>query len=209
MTPPRRASRVFAAGVIATVVACNHKPPPPVPTRGTVAHLSADRLAPGAYGRAADMVLEDEPHGVLTFADARDAHGHRPLRGALVDVGLHDGGDVPDPLITWSPGWRGKDGTVHVGPMESVEELACGTTRGIHLRGAVDGVRLDTSVCPSSSGYRATTTASSLPDGAALVDEVNAGASHVLVQGGGTHVEGDVASPFFGITNDAIGWLLE
>ncbi len=211
MKPARSMSGLAAVLLaLAWAPACDHPSPPPAPQRGTLSHLAADHRSPGGYGRAGDLTLEDPPFGILTFATAADLPGHTPLRGALVDVGVHDGGDVPDPLLTWRPGWRAHDGAVHVGPMESVEEMACEAgARGVRLQGAVDGVRLVTSVCASSSGYRASTTASGLPEGASLVDEVNAGTSHVLVEGAGTSLEGDTASPFFGISNDSLGWLVE
>lgn len=218
VTPPDRTGRAALRSRIVPVVtlallgflpACRtHAPPPRPPSRTTVTRLESARLAPHAYGRAGDFILESKPFGALTFATSPDAPGHKPLRGALVDVGV-DGGDHADPLITWRPGWRDRDGTLHVGPMDSVDEVDCQDAQGIHLGGIVDGVRLDTSVCPFDSGYRATTSARGLPDGATLADEANAGTALALVDGSGSRLDGDRASPFFGAWEEGVGWLVE
>ena len=211
MTAAARARVVLA--LVATCAlatpACKHKVAPKAPPRGTIAHLEKDRMAPGAYGRAGDIVFENEPFGVLTFASGEATPGHRPLRGALVDVGVHDGGDVSDPIVTWRVGWRGADGAGHFGPTGPIGEMDCPHGRGLLLRGVVDAVDLETSVCPSSFGFTAASTARGLPDGAALADEVYAGTSHVIVQGAGARIDGDTESPYFGVTNDSVGWLLE
>jgi hypothetical protein len=207
-----RGLRPLVLGVCALACApagCrSESPPPPTRIHATVTRLEAPRQSPGAYGREGDLLLEEKPFGVLTFAAHPDAPGHRPLRGALVDVGL-DATDRSDPLVSWRPGWRAAAGAVHVGPMAAVDEVECQGARGVHLGGVVDGVRLDTSICPTESGYRATTSARDLPDGAALVDEVNAGTAHVVAEDTPTRLDGDRASRFFGVTDDIVGWLLE
>jgi len=195
--------------VVASLVGCDSHPAPPRPPPGSrITHLAAARHAPGAYGRAGDLVLESKPFGVLTFATSPDAPGHKPIRGALVDVGV-DGEDRTDPLLSWRPAWRGADGSLHVGPMDSVDEIDCQGARGVHVGGDIDAVRVDTSVCPTDSGYRATTSARGLPDGASLADEVNLGASQALAEGTAARWDGERASAFFGASEGKIGWLIE
>jgi hypothetical protein len=207
------AVRLASLGVLAVLLpACpshpSHKPSSHAPTFRTVTRLEAPRTSPHAYGRTGDLVLERKPFGALTFATEPDAQGHTPLRGSLVDVGV-DASDHTDPLITWRPGWRGADGVLHVGPLDSVDTIDCPEAEGVHLGGVVDGVRLDTSICPVGEGYTATTSARGLPVGATLADEACAGTALALVDGEGGRLDGDRASSFFGAWEGGVGWLVE
>ena len=65
------------------------------------------------------------------------------------------------------------DEPIHVGPMTTVEETdRCENARGVHLQGTIDGARLDTTVCPTESGYVVTTEALGLPASATVTDAV-------------------------------------
>jgi len=205
-----RAALAIAGAHAFSLAGCHHPEPSAPPSESSsVTRLAAPRLSPNAYGRAGDLMLDSKALGVMTFATSPDAPGHRPLRGALVDVGV-DAGDHTDPLLTWRSGWRGGDGAVHLGPLDTVDEADCHGSRGVHLAGVIDGVHLDTTVCSIGAAYRATTVVLGLPEGAAVIDEVNGGTSHALAQGAGASWDGDRSSPFFGLVGDeGVGWLLE
>src|ERR1700759_2053713 len=87
------------------------------PLLGTFERLAAPRLPPGAYGRTGAIVLRSPGGAAITVVAAPDLTGHRPLRGAVVDIAVERGDDT-DPLM-WlktttmgttgepiEPGWR-------------------------------------------------------------------------------------------------------
>jgi hypothetical protein len=213
--PPTLQTAAVRCGALLAILAtsegsaCRRDQPSPRPTiASSVSTLQAARMSPGAYGRAGDLMLEAKPFGVLTFATQADPPGHRQLRGAIVDVGL-DTSDRADPLRSWRPGWQSREGAVHLGPMALVEPTICDGAKGVHVGGDVDGVHLDTTVCPTPSGYRATTSAQRMPEGGVIIDEVNAGTAYALGQDTPRQLDGERTSPFLGVGTDDEGWLLE
>ncbi len=177
---------------------------------GRVETLGAPRLSPHAYGRAGDLILHGANGTSLLFAATPDARGHRPLKGALLDVGL-DRADRSDPLLWWRPAWLDRENHLHALVASLVTATPCPEAgSGIRVEGIADGVTLVTTVCVGPTGrYVATTTASPLPQSAALADELNPGTSEVLVDRDGGAWEGARPTDFVALGEHGIGFLLE
>jgi hypothetical protein len=178
------------------------------PSVGEVERLGSPRLAPDAYGRTGDLVVRAPGGASLTAVTAPDIAGHRPLRGAVVDVGV-ERGDATDPLI-WlrtttidgaenvaEPGWRSPQ------PFTCKEGGA-----GVRAYGAI-GSGLSQEICVVNAGsFRFATTVGSLAEGSAIADELNAGTLPVVV-GNGALVEGEARTDFVAFGSKGIGVLIE
>jgi hypothetical protein len=150
--------------------------------QGLRAQLTAPRRAVHAYGRAGDWLLFDGKGQVLTLAATKDLPGHRPLYGALLDVGDSPKGEVtdtPDPLLWMRAAWVDKDGGAHLLFASQVDEATCdGGAQGAAVSGKKDGVTLKTTICPGSAGgFVLQTQATDLPAGASVADELNPGSA--------------------------------
>lgn len=155
-----------------------------------VAPLPTHRRAPHADGRRGDLVLGTDGDLTLTVATSPDTAGHRPLRGAVVDIGRGTD-DTADALLWWRPAWALPDGAAHPFVADAVERTRCpGGAPGIAATGVVDGVTLRTQLCPARGGATLHVEATGLPPGAMLFDEINPGSAAVLVEGLGDDWEG-------------------
>ena len=105
---------------------------------GRVEALALPRLSPHAYGRAGDLVLHGSENVALTFAARDDDPGHRPLKGALLDVDI-DASDRADPLLWWRPGWvdRHREPQIHALVAKTVSPATCAdqSAGSAHRRG--------------------------------------------------------------------------
>jgi len=162
-----------------------------------VVPLDAPALAPHGNGRQGDLVLHGTSGTAITVAATPDAHGHRPLKGAIVDIGF-DGASTPDPLLWWRPGWVDSGQRLH--PLIAASVIASGCPEGpggVRAEGDVDGVHLSTDLCALGDGrYRLKTTASGLPTGATLADDLNTGIVDVVIDAHGPEWEGDAPTRF-------------
>lgn len=148
------------------------------------------RRAPHADGRRGDLVLRTDGDLALTVSTARDTPGHRPLRGAVVDIGRGTD-DTADALLWWRPAWALPEGAAHPFVADTVEGTRCpGGAPGIASAGVVDGVTLRTVLCPTPGGATLRVEAVGLPSGAVLFDEINPGSATALVDGRGEDWEG-------------------
>jgi hypothetical protein len=175
-----------------------------------IERLSVSRQSPHAYGRAGDLVLHDGSGATLTFAATMDRPGHRPLRGALLDAALGDA-DRTDPLLWWRAGWVDAQLRLHVGPADDVEGVECKDhASGIRVAGTVDGVALESTVCPATSHtFSVTTSARGLPAGATLGDELNPGPATVLIDDGVADWEGERSSEFVALVDAGAAVVME
>lgn len=131
----------------------------------------------------------------MTLASTPDLPGHRPLRGAIVDV-HPDGSDAPDPLLWWRPAIITAEGKAHGLVATSVAAERCEDgAQGVIVRGTVDGARIEHRVCPEGAdGVVLTTHAEGIPTGSRLGDEVNPGSASVILDTHGERWEGEFAS---------------
>ena len=179
-----------------------HRPlaprPPSVSARLEV--LDRARLADHAYGRVGDLRLV-AGDVALTVAARPDAPGHRPMMGAVVDA---DRGpdDLPDPLLWWRPTWLDAAARPHpmVAAVVDLARCANGST-GVVRTAAVDGVALRSHLCVVGPGrFRVHTTASDLPPGATLADDINPGSAAVRVEGRDESWEGEAPTTWVELT---------
>ncbi len=155
-----------------------------------VAPLPTHRRAPHADGRRGDLVLTTDGDLALTVATSPDTAGHRPLRGAVVDIGRGTD-DTADALLWWRPAWALPDGAAHPFVADTVERTRCpGGAPGIAATGTIDGVTLRTQLCAARGGATLHVEATGLPPGAMLFDEINPGSATALVEGRGDDWEG-------------------
>jgi hypothetical protein len=152
--------------------------------------LEAPRRAPHAQGRKGDFVVSDRDGLGVVIARGPDRPGHRPLRGALID--LERGGDVSDPLLWLRSGWVGTDGAFHGVRADVVETTTCGAGEGVLVRGHAESVHVESRFCAVASGrFEVRTSVRDLPPGARLADEVNVGTSAALLEAAGAAWEGE------------------
>jgi hypothetical protein len=178
------------------------------PRFGSVERLASPRLAPDAYGRAGDLVLTAPRGASLTMVASLDLPGHRPLAGAIVDLAVEPG-DRTDPLM-WlrtatvdasqklkDMGWR------------SPQPFAC-RDGGAGLRGyGALGLGLTQEVCALDTGaFFLSTSATSLPEGDGIGDELNVGTIGVVTERGSL-VEGEVQTSFVAFGDKGVGALIE
>jgi hypothetical protein len=196
MTPLGRASATCAFGF--AILACGK--PAPAPTAAPAAHLSrlqTNRAAFHAYGQAGDFVVASGA-ARFVFASKPDPKGHKPLRGALLDASVGDA-DVPDPLLFFRQGWEDGNHKAHVVVATAVDELPCaiaGAPHGVRVAGEVEGVGLTTTYCPLGDGkIEVVTTATNLPAGAFIADELNPGTAEPAFEGVQMGWEGEHATP--------------
>ena len=169
--------------------ACRRAPhvaqPPPGPLFGSVTPLAMQRREPRSHGRPGDLVVRGTDGTSITVAAAEDAPGHPPLRGAILDLGVAaTDQDSPDPIVTLRTSWIDAAHHAHVLLAHSVVAVRCDhASAGVRATGIADGVQLETVICPRPHGdFNVVTRAlSSLPAGAVLGDELDVGASAVLV----------------------------
>jgi len=171
-----------------------------------VGHLTAPRRAVHAYARAGDLLLfgAQTPEGrvVLSFGASPDLPGHRPLKGALLDVGLADASgaatDAADPVLWIRTAWVDAQKTAHILLAESARPEPCGAgSSGILVTGKKDGVGLTTKICPRPDGaFNWETKATDLPAGASIADEVHPGTAEPSIQGKGPAWEGEHPTGF-------------
>ena len=197
-----------------------------------VDHLAAPRHAAHAAGRKGDLVLHARDSAAssagtpwLTLASTEDVLGHRPLVGALVDIGLGtrapgDGpgpqrekardvsvDDIADPLLWWRFGWVDAGQQLHVAASRTVRAESCADgAAGARVETHADGVKLETFICPAEDdSFLLTTRATDLPDGARLADDVNAGPSKIVTSAGLSSGDGKVATPFVILADPSLG----
>ncbi|HEX4336367.1 MAG TPA: CehA/McbA family metallohydrolase [Polyangiaceae bacterium] len=178
------------------------------PLVGSVERLEGPRLAPDAYGRAGDLVLRAPGGASLTVAAEPDIAGHRPLLGAVVDVGV-DPGDVTDPLIWLRTTTLDSKGSVMDSTWRSPQSFTCKEGgAGARSYGAI-GSGLTQEICVANTGlFRFTTSINSLAAGAALVDELNPGTLPVVVSHG-VFIDGDAETDFVAFSDKGIGVMIE
>jgi len=151
---------------------------------------AAHRRAPHADGRRGDLALTTDGDLVLTVATSADTPGHRPLRGAIVDIGRGTT-DTADAILWWRPAWALPDGAAHPFVADAVRPERCPSgAPGIAASGVVDGVTMRTWLCPTQGGAMLTVETTGLPAGAVLFDEINPGSAAALVEGRGDDWEG-------------------
>ena len=197
-----------------------------------VDHLAAPRHAPHAAGRKGDLVLHARDDAAssagtpwLTLASTEDTVGHRPLIGALVDLGLGtrapsegpgprheqarsvDVDDLPDPLLWWRFGWVDAAHQLHVAPSRTVQAETCTDgAAGALVETYSDGVKLETFICPAEDdSFLLTTRATDLPDGAQLADDTNAGPSKIVTTQGLSSGDEKVATRFVILADPSLG----
>jgi hypothetical protein len=197
-----------------------------------VDHLAGPRHAPHAAGRKGDLVLHARDDAAsstgtpwLTLASTEDGVGHRPLIGALVDIGVgtrapSDGpgprreqarsvevDDLPDPLLWWRFGWVDAAHQLHVAPSRTVRAETCTDgAAGARVETHADGVKLETFICPAEDdSFLLTTRATDLPDGAQLADETNAGPSKVVTAQGLSSGDEKVSTRFVVLADPSLG----
>jgi hypothetical protein len=180
-----------------------------------VTRLESFRTSPHAYGRKGDLVLSDETGASLTFAATEDEPGHRPLRGALIDIGTK-AQDQSDPLLYWRAGWRDAGGRMHPLIAKSVTATAecANADEGVRIEGIADGVSLVTVVCPEGHGqfHAATSGAASgirLPEGAAIADEIHPGTATALIDGQGSDWDGEHPTSFVALAEYGLTFLVQ
>ncbi|MEZ4406893.1 MAG: CehA/McbA family metallohydrolase [Polyangiales bacterium] len=155
-----------------------------------VTPLADSRHAPHADGRAGDLVIETDRDLRVTVAAQPDVEGHRPMRGAVVDVARGEG-DVSDPLLWWRPVWVGRGAVAHPFVAERVSAHRCARgAAGVRAEGSTDGVRFTVDVCATRGGVETRVQTEGLPPDAALFDELNPGSATVLIDGQGEGWEG-------------------
>jgi hypothetical protein len=184
-----------ALAAIAVFVACAPPtrlaaPPAPPPFASRTLRLAAPGRAPHAAGRAGDHVLVAGTWQ-LVVASGDAADGHRPLRGAIVDV--RDGGaDAEDPLFWLRPGWMAADGAMHPLVASEIVPARCDAGEGLRTIGKVDGVAIETRLCAVAEGrVKIESRAVGLPEGGELADELVVGASQVVTDREGGPWEGE------------------
>lgn len=160
-------------------------------------------------------MLSDESGASLVFAATADAPGHRPLRGALLDIGLGNE-DRSDPLLYWRSGWRDETGKLHPLLARSVVATSECTSAasGVRIEGDADGVPLVTLICPEGGGrfHAATSVAASgvsLPAHAAMADEIHPGTAAALIDVEGSDWDGEHATSFVALAEYGIAFVLE
>jgi hypothetical protein len=167
----------------------------PAPTH--LHRLTGDRTSFHAYGQAGDLDLTSG-RAHFVFATKPDLHGHKPLRGALLDATLTVG-DTPDPLLFLRQGWEDAAHHAHVLVATAVEEAVCDDekppTYGVRISGDVEGVTLTTMYCPKDGGLDVTTSAKNLPPSAFIADELNPGTAEPTFEGVNLGWEGEHDTP--------------
>jgi hypothetical protein len=175
---PRRGRVGRAPLATLVLVACQRAGSAPTPPDGSVGRV-ATAAVPAILrsdGRAGDVVLRGRGDAALVFAATPDPAGHRPLVGALLDARVGD--KRGDPLFFARPAWFSPDGRAHPLVSRDLVAVRCaGAMGGVRLRGVVDGVRLEQTVCATPGGRFAfdTRALTSLPPGASLGEQIDAG----------------------------------
>lgn len=186
------------------------------PPGAFVAPLDGPRRAVHAYGRKNDLTLGWPNGGVFTFAADRDLPGHRPLRGALLDVGSQPG-DRPDPLLWMRAATIDRAGAAHQLVASEIDPAGssggCSPGAGVRAGGVVEGVRLQTVWCAEDVDgvrrVRAKASAESLPEGTTLAWELNPGTADPIVNGRTADWEGEAETSYVVIAEHGVALLVE
>ncbi len=214
---PRRLSTVLLAALslasLGSVTGCHRRRRAHhgrAPTWTRIETLSAHRRADHAFGRTGDRELVTADGLRLTFATVPDGAGHRPLQGAVLDV-RRTTDDRPDPLLWWRPVWVDSEQRSHPLVGATVSETRCpDRSLGLMREANVDGVTLRSRLCALGRGrYRVSTTATNLPAGATLGDDINPGSASVLVEGRGEGWEGTTSSRWVALAEHGTVLLFE
>jgi len=212
---PRRLSTVLLAALsLCSVTGCHRRRRAhgrtSAPTWTRVETLASHRRADHAFGRTGDRELVTADGLRLTVATVPDGAGHRPLQGAILDV-RRGTDDRPDPLLWWRPVWVDSERRSHPLVGATVRETRCADrSLGLAREANVDGVTLRSQLCATGRGrYRVSTTATNLPAGAALADDINPGSASVLVEGRGEAWEGTTPSRWVALAEHGTVLLFE
>ncbi|WP_394828832.1 CehA/McbA family metallohydrolase [Pendulispora albinea] len=202
-----------AAGAVSLAACRGASPPKTERIDARVTTLDMAPTAPRAYARRGDLILHGSSGTSLTVAAAPDLPGHRPLRGAIVDVGI-DGAKGSDPLLWWRAGWVDAGQKLHPLVASAVSASRCAEPgigqEGVRIEGDVDGVHLATDLCALADGrYRVRTVATGLPPNAVLADDLNTGIVDVAIDQLGAEWEGDSATRFLVLSGYGIGVAIE
>jgi hypothetical protein len=178
------------------------------PLVGEIERLATPRLAPDAYGRAGDVVLRSPGGAAITVVTAPDIPGHRPLRGAVVDIAV-DRGDNTDPLMWLRTTTMGTTGEPAEPGWRSPQPFVCSEGgAGARAYGPI-GTGLTQEICVVNSGlFRFSTSVGSAAKDAVLVDELNPGTLPVIVSTG-LFVEGELDTDFVAFGAKGMGALIE
>jgi len=147
---------------------------------------------------------------VLVVAATPDAPGHRPLRGAVVDVHVRDG-DRPDPVLWWMPGIVDANGSFHALTVGSVEPAPCSDAEaGVRVEGRWNEVRAERWYCAApAGGFTLHTRAlSPLPPGAHLGEELVVGTSITTLNRLSGTWESEHPSDFLAVAGAGVAALL-
>ncbi|MFO0560050.1 MAG: CehA/McbA family metallohydrolase [Polyangiales bacterium] len=179
---------------------------------GHVESLSAPRRSVHAYGRAGDMVLVGATGARLTIAATPDQAGHRPLRGAVLDVAMTSD-DRPDPLLWWMPGVLDTSAAFHGITTSAVIAIECdgdGAGAGVRVEGAWDGRAVVREICAMADGrFRVVTRASNLRDGEKLGEDLVVGTSPAIIERLGQTWEGEQRTGFVALAEHGVAALIE
>jgi hypothetical protein len=178
-----------------------------------VTRLDAPRKSPDASARAGDLVLSSPEGASITIVAAPNVAGHRPLLGAIVDVATEPG-DVSDPLVWFrtkvSGGPPGRDGGAEL-PVRSPQPFDCeGGGSGVRSYGGFGVLGLTEEICAGRGRvFFLRTTLTSLPDGAAIADEINVGSLPVVVSHDGAAWDAEHDTTFLAFAHGGTAVLLE
>lgn len=155
-------------------------------------------------------MLRARSGATLTLAATEDVPGHRPLRGAVIDV-RPDARDAPDPIVWWRPVWIDRQQRTHPVIAREVRESPCADgSPGAVVRGAAHAVEFETRVCfTGPDRYTLTTRVDDLPSGVRLADEINPGTAAVLVANATERWQGEVATPWMTLSEGDVAVTLE
>ncbi|WP_394839625.1 CehA/McbA family metallohydrolase [Pendulispora rubella] len=172
--------------------------------------LDRPGTAPRVYGRRGDLVLHGTRDTSITVAAVADLPNHRPLRGSILDVGLAGAGPS-DPLLWWRAAWVDSGQKLHPLIATEVSPRKCPEgSDGVHIEGDVDAVHLATDLCAlADGGYRVTTSATGLPAGATLADDLNPGPADAVIDRVGAEWQGDETTRFVVLAGYGIGVALQ